>query len=155
MKIKKGIACIIVGSIFLGFGYLMNKLDENRMQNLDSSTYSVKTTYKVKRSSDSTMYTPQYAYIVNGQRYICTSNFSSSMKPSTAPKKIFYNSQYPQDCFPEKGAQENLFSWVFPILPIIFIIVGFASIFGLLPEQTNQYSGMGTKTRLKDEEFYK
>ena len=154
MRIKKGLSCILVGSVFLGFCYFMIKMDENRMTNLDSSTNSIKTTYTTKKSKDSIMYTPHFTYIVNGQKYVCTSNFSSSIKPSTKPRKIFYNSQDPQDCYPQKETLENTFFYVFLIFPILFIIVGFASIFGLIPEQTEQYPQMGTKNRLKDEEYY-
>ena len=109
MRIKKGLSCILVGSVFLGFCYFMIKMDENRMTNLDSSTNSIKTTYTTKKSKDSIMYTPHFTYIVNGQKYVCTSNFSSSIKPSTKPRKIFYNSQDPQDCYPQKETLENTF----------------------------------------------
>ena len=67
MRIKKGLSCILVGSVFLGFCYFMIKMDENRMTNLDSSTNSIKTTYTTKKSKDSIMYTPHFTYIVNGQ----------------------------------------------------------------------------------------
>ena len=64
MRIKNGIICIIFGLIFLGFSYLMQKSDENRMQNLDRTTFSIETSYRVERDSDTTMYSPLYTYMV-------------------------------------------------------------------------------------------
>lgn len=136
MRIKNGIICIIFGLVFLGFSYLMHKIDENRMQNLDRSTYSIETNYRVKRDSDTTMYSPIYTYMVDGKKYVCKSNFSSSIKPSKEPRKIFYNSQMPEDCFAEKGKQENMFSMVFIIIPIAIILLGIAIMFGLVPIST-------------------
>ncbi len=136
MKFKNGIILLLVGLFFLGISFVMNKLDENRMQNLDASTFSIQTDYKVRRDSDSTMYTPQYTYVVKGKKYVCTSNFSSSIKPSNEPRKIFYNSQNPHDCFPQKGQQEKIFLFIFTLIPIIAIVAGVASMLGLLPEPT-------------------
>ena len=126
MRIKNGIICIIFGLIFLGFSYLMQKSDENRMQNLDRTTFSIETNYRVERDSDTTMYSPLYTYMVEGKKYVCKSNFSSSIKPSKEPRKIFYNSQMP----------ENALLMVFTIIPIILILLGVATMFGLVPDLT-------------------
>ena len=136
MRIKNGIICIIFGLIFLGFSYLMQKSDENRMQNLDRTTFSIETNYRVERDSDTTMYSPLYTYMVEGKKYVCKSNFSSSIKPSKEPRKIFYNSQMPEDCFAERGKQENALLMVFTIIPIILILLGVATMFGLVPDLT-------------------
>ena len=140
MRIKNGIICIIFGLVFLGFSFLMQKSDENRMQNLDRNTFSIETSYRVERNSDTTMYSPLYTYMVNGKKYVCKSNFSSSIKPSKEPRKIFYNSQMPEDCFAERGKQENALFTVFKIVPILLIILGVATMFGLIPDLTQTES---------------
>ena len=136
MRIKNGLIYITVGIALFGYSIFQTKMDEIKMQRMDASTYSVSTSYNVHRSDDRNMYTPKYTYIVDGQKYVCTSRYSSSSKPSyLESRKIFYNSQNPSDCFPEYGQSETYSSWSFLIIPIVFIIIGIGSFFGITPKK--------------------
>ena len=104
---------------------------------MDQYTYSVKTEFNIKRSENSLMYNPKYTYIVNEKYYVCVSNFSSSIRPSDEPRKIFYNSQTPKECFIEQSQQENFIMMIFKTIPYIVILGGIATFLGLFNDKQN------------------
>ena len=134
---KTGIFLIIFGLIFISVSVFIIKSDEAIMLRMDSNTYSVKTEFNIKRGENSLMYNPKYTYIVNEKYYVCVSNYSSNIRPSDEPRKIFYNSQKPQDCFIEKGVLENAFLMIFTIIPSLIILAGIATFLGLFNDKQN------------------
>ena len=107
---------------FLIAGILVSNIV--RLKSLDSTVLS--THVEVKSYIDdegSTMYSPVYYYIVNGQSYSCGSNASSSTNPGTQNKTVYYDSTNPSNCMTEYSKTSNYIIAVFMFIPIIFIVV--------------------------------
>lgn len=125
-NIKKGnkfyYLFFILGLIFLivivGFtisNYLTSK-------ELDASTTSTKVVVNSHLDNDgTTMYSPTYYYVVNGQEYTCSSGSSSNKNPGTNNKKVYYEASNPSNCMTEFAKSNNKFLILFIIIPVVFI----------------------------------
>lgn len=74
------------------------------------------------------MYSPVYYYSINGERYTCGSNGSSSHNPGTQNKTVYYDSKNPSKCMTEYSKSSNFILLAFMIIPIIFILVAVINI---------------------------
>ena len=100
----------------------------NTKKSMDSYTYSIKTAYKIESSKTgnktSRMYKPVYYYNVFDKEYTCTSSFSSNQKPNNKPRKIYYYSNSPNDCYIEESAGEIGFILLILALGLVGFIAG-------------------------------
>ena len=140
----KALGCFVVGILFAVFALFIHFSYENKKNELDGNTISIKTTYTTKKSkyrSESrhrhrhrhkhetkTMYQPTYQFVVNNKTYFCTPNSSSSVKPSNKPITIYYDSTNPNNCLPQKGYTENVILIVIGLMSIVSICFGFKEI---------------------------
>ena len=134
----KVLGCFVVGILFAIFALFLHFSYENKKNELDENTLSVQTTYTTKKSTyrsksrhrnkTQTMYRPTYQFVVNNQTYFCTSNSSSSVKPSNKPITIYYSSTNPSNCLPERSHTENVILIVMGLMSIVSICFGFKEI---------------------------
>lgn len=114
------IAVIMIGILI---GSTMN------LNNLDATTMS--TSVEINQHIDSdgnTMYSPVYHYNVNGEEYSCSSNSSSSIRPSETNALVYYDSKKPSRCMTPYSKSSNKMLLIFLILPVIFIALGVVNI---------------------------
>lgn len=114
------IAVIMIGILI---GSTMN------LNNLDATTMS--TSVEINQHIDSdgnTMYSPVYHYKVNGEEYACSSNSSSSIRPSESNALVYYDSKKPSRCMTSYSKSSNKMLLIFLILPAIFIALGVVNI---------------------------
>lgn len=114
------IAVIMIGILI---GSTMN------LNSLDATTMS--TSVKINQHIDSdgnTMYSPVYHYNVNGEEYSCSSNSSSSIRPSESNALVYYDSKKPSRCMTSYSKSSNKMLLIFLILPVIFIALGVVNI---------------------------
>ena len=134
----KVLGCFVVGIFFAIFALLLHFSYENKKNELDGNTLSIKTTYTTKKSTyrkkrrhnhnRTTMYQPTYQFVVNNKTYFCTSNSSSNVKPSNKPITIYYSSTNPNNCLPERSYTENVILIVIGLMSIVSIGFGFKEI---------------------------
>ena len=74
------------------------------------------------------MYSPVYHYNVNGEEYSCSSNSSSSIRPSESNALVYYDSKKPSRCMTSYSKSSNKMLLIFLILPVIFIALGVVNI---------------------------
>jgi len=114
-----GLGILFFVVILFGFISSMNKLNS-----LDSTVMSSNVEIKSHINDEgNVMYSAVYYYIVDGKQYICGSNVSSSMMPSTENKTVYYDSNNPASCMSESSKTGNYIFLAFLIIPIIFIII--------------------------------
>ena len=114
------IAVIMIGILI---GSTMN------LNSLDATTMS--TSVEINQHIDSdgnTMYSPVYHYNVNGEEYSCSSNSSSSIRPSESNALVYYDSKKPSRCMTSYSKSSNKMLLIFLILPVIFIALGVVNI---------------------------
>lgn len=114
------IAVIMIGILI---GSTMN------LNSLDATTMS--TSVEINQHIDSdgnTMYSPVYHYNVNGEEYSCSSNSSSSIRPSESNALVYYDSKKPSKCMTSYSKSSNKMLLIFLILPVIFIALGVVNI---------------------------
>lgn len=114
------IAVIMIGILI---GSVMN------LNSLDATTMS--TSVEINQHIDSdgnTMYSPVYHYKVNGEEYACSSNSSSSIRPSESNALVYYDSKKPSRCMTYYSKSSNKMLLIFLILPAIFIALGVVNI---------------------------
>lgn len=122
MFLAAGLLFLIV---FGGF-VLVNTL---KLKNLDATTMSNKVEIESSTDDDgATLYSPTYYYRVNGEKYVCESNVSSSSNPGTSNKIVYYDSKNPSNCMTEYSKSSNKFFALFLILPLILILVSIINI---------------------------
>lgn len=112
---------IIMGGIFASSIVKLNSLDSTVLsEHVEIKSYI--------NDEGTTMYSPVYYYSVNGERYTCGSNSSSSHNPGTQNKTIYYDSKNPSKCMTEYSKSSNFILLAFMIIPIIFIVVAVINI---------------------------
>lgn len=124
-KGKRFFLIFLVAGIF--FGLLLGGVYVAglfKKSNLDSDTVSTRVEVRTVEGSDGdTLYTPDYYYRVKGTEYKCTSNSSSSIRPSTESKTVYYDSKNPEICMTSYSLSSNNFLLLAMIIPAIFIAV--------------------------------
>lgn len=112
---------IIMGGIFASSIVKLNSLDSTVLsEHVEIKSYI--------DDEGTTMYSPVYYYSVNGKRYTCGSNSSSSHNPGTQNKTVYYDSKNPSKCMTEYSKSSNFILLAFMIIPIIFILVAVINI---------------------------
>lgn len=112
---------IIIGGIFVSSIVKLNSLDSTVLsEHVEIKSYI--------DDEGTTMYSPVYYYSVNGERYTCGSNSSSSHNPGTQNKTVYYDSKNPSKCMTEYSKSSNFILLAFMIIPIIFILVAVINI---------------------------
>lgn len=120
---------LLLGFIFfiIIFGILISSII--KLKSLDATTLSTRVDIKSHIDDDGAkMYSPIYYYEVNGIEYSCPSSGSSSVRPSTDNKIVYYDSKNPSECMSEYSKSSNLILLIFLLLPIIFIVVSIINI---------------------------
>lgn len=112
---------IIMGGIFASSIVKLNSLDSTVL----SEHVEIKSFID---DEGNTMYSPVYYYSVNGEKYTCGSNSSSSNNPGTQNKTVYYDSKNPSKCMTEYSKSSNFILLPFMIIPIIFILVAVINI---------------------------
>lgn len=122
-----GISFTLVGLLFLvifGGIFISSTTKKNAM---DSETKATNITWETHYDSeDGTTYSPNYEYEVDGTIYVCKSSTSSSIKSGDGT--VYYDSSNPGDCMTDFDNTTNGFTFVFLIIPVIFIVVGVSQI---------------------------
>lgn len=128
-NVKKGkkffYVFLIVGILFLAImlGVLIGNV--TKLKSLDASTMSTSIDINQYISDEgSDMYSPIYHYKVDGKEYTCSSNSSSSVRPSESNSLVYYDSKDPSRCMTEYSKSGNALLLVFLIIPLICIAVG-------------------------------
>ena len=123
------IAGVIFAAIMLGI-FIASLFKQST---LDSTTTSISVDENGHLDSDDDyVYSPIYTYEVDGKQYTCKSNVSSSIRPGSENKTIYYDSKDPSQCMSEYTKGTNSFILIFTIIPAIFIIIG-----GIFIHKTN------------------
>jgi hypothetical protein len=125
-KSKKYYAiCLIAGGIFAAIMIGIFVFSLVKQSTLDSETMSLAVEENRHTDSDGDyVYSPIYAYEVDGKPYSCTSNVSSSFKPSQESIPIYYDSKDPSRCMSDYSKNVDWFILVFLIIPAVFIAIG-------------------------------
>lgn len=134
-NIKKGynsfLLLLVIGFLFLAvFGRILIS-NYIKLKNLDSKIISNRVNVESYESDNSTMYSPTYYYIVNGESYSCKSNTSTSNYPKTSNVIVYYNSNNPTDCMTEYSKNSNSSLILIMILPLFMIILATINIIKL------------------------
>lgn len=112
---------IIMGGIFASSIVKLNSLDSTVLsEHVEIKSYI--------NDEGTIMYSPVYYYSINGERYTCGSNGSSSHNPGTQNKTVYYDSKNPSKCMTEYSKSSNFILLAFMIIPIIFILVAVINI---------------------------
>lgn len=120
---------LVIGILILFIIVLVFVSSTIKLNRLDSTVLS--TSVEVKsyvNDEGNTMYSPVYHYEVNGQKYSCGSNSSSSLNPGTQNKNVYYDSNNPSDCMTQYSKSGNYIMLLFLFLPIIFILIAVINI---------------------------
>lgn len=107
----------IVFFLILGGIFLNNTIT---LIGLDSKVQSTSVNIINKGDTFSTIYN----FEIKGQNYSCASGFSSSFKPNTENKPVYYDSKNPTNCMTEYSKTFNFIIFACLIISIAFIIVG-------------------------------
>lgn len=120
---------LIAGILFLAIMLGVLIINVTKLKSLDASTMSTSidiNQYINDEGSD--MYSPIYHYKVDGKEYTCSSNSSSSVRPSESNSLVYYDSKDPSRCMTEYSKSGNALLLVFLIIPLICIAVGVINI---------------------------
>ncbi len=125
-KSKKFFAIfIIAGAVFAVIMLGIFIADLLKQTTLDSTTTSISVDENRHLDSDNDyVYSPIYTYEVDGKQYTCKSNVSSSIRPGTDNKTIYYDSRNPSLCVSEYTKGNNWLFLLFMLMPTIFIVIG-------------------------------
>lgn len=133
-NIKKGrylfLLFLFFGILFFVIVTIVLFLNINKMNMLDSSVMSTEMEVDSYLNDDGNrMYSASYFYEVNGVKYKCDSNFSSSFEPKSKNVNVFYNSSKPEVCMTEDSKKSAPFLYLIYLFPLIFFLIG---LFGIL-----------------------
>lgn len=120
---------VLFGVILIGISFLLVKNDI-RARNWPSVDGTV-TSVKMSRNREGRhLYTPTASYLINGQRYEMSRNFSSNKPYATGDTiKLKYNPNNPSDSvIPPSGI--DLFVYIFPVVGVLTIVLGIRSFIG-------------------------
>jgi len=67
---------------------------------------------------------PVFYYNVNGERFTCRTEYSSSIGVSASQRKVYYDSKNPQNCVTDYEVKKPIYMYLFILIPLIFIVVG-------------------------------
>lgn len=117
-----GVLFLIAIGSFLIFNY-------STLNSLDSKTMSTKVEVDSYTDTDgSTLYSPTYYYIIDGQEYSCDANSSSSINPGTSNKQVYYDSKAPSNCMTEYSKSSNIILLLFLLIPLAIIGIAVTNI---------------------------
>lgn len=112
---------LLIGGIFVANAIKLNSLDSTVL----SSNVTIKSHID---NEGTTMYSPVYDYEVNGQKYSCSTNSSSSVNPGTQNKTVYYDSKDPSRCMTEASKTNSYFILLALLIPIVFIVIALINI---------------------------
>lgn len=149
-NVKKGIIFyfipIFFGIIILAALIFIFILSSKELKKLDSSVMSNNVKIEsVINEEGSTMYKGIYYYDVDGITYKCSSSGSTSIRPSTKNKLIYYEKQHPTNCSTNKKLKYIIL--FFLVVPIVFLIIGIKNIIRI-NKRLKQISELNKKGKL-------
>lgn len=132
-NVKKGktiyLVFFIIGVLFLLLLCEIQISHYRKLNSFDSITKATRIVIDAHEDDDGDiLYSPIYYYEVNGVEYMCSSNSSSSIKPNTSNKDVYYNSQKPEDCMSEYTKKSSKFIFIAMLFPMVFIVLGLVNI---------------------------
>lgn len=118
-----GLIFTIIGAIFLILFGTFVFLDLSKKKSLDGeiAAYDVEWSSHINDEGNE-LYSPTYYYEVNGNKYICTSNSSSSTKSGKGI--VYYDTTNPSKCMTDFESNSSFLFMIFLIIPLLFIIIG-------------------------------
>lgn len=119
-----GLPFLFIGLVFMiiSSGLVINPIVKKA--SMDKSVEAVDINKNCKYDEDGDyLCQPIYTYNVDGTFYKCSPGYSSS-GVDTSDKKVYYNSQKPNECITGAETTFNLFSLIFILFSLIFVIVG-------------------------------
>ena len=131
-KLKNGLLVIIVGLLFAGAGVFVIIRTNNKFKELDGVTKATEIEKNCEEENDSdstkTVCHPIYTYEVDGVTYQCKSTDAGSSSVNTSKNKVFYDTKNPDKCMTEFEKSSSWFLYIFIVLGILLIGLGFVNL---------------------------